>query len=83
MADDDRGPVQGVVAGDRIVDIGLEVELLKSAVSDQKWARRLSAWPFPATLGEVAQVVLPQPGARQLAVEVVERAAARTALGQP
>ena len=44
VSDDDGGPVQGVVAGDSVVDVSRSSSS-SGAVSGQKCARRLSAWP--------------------------------------
>ena len=58
VSDDDGGPVQGVVAGDGVVDIRLEIELLQRRRLRPEVCAQVERVALPAALGEEAQVSL-------------------------
>ena len=83
VADDHRGATQGVEAGDRVVDIRVQVEHLEVGRVRPEMSPQVEGVPLPAALREVLEVALPDPRATQLAVEQVQRSATGAALRQP
>ena len=83
MTDDHGRPAQGVQAGDRIVDVAVQVERLEVGGVRPEVRPQIEGVPLPAALCEVLEVPLPDPGATQLTVEQIQRSATGPALRQP
>ena len=81
VPDDDGRAMQRLVAGDDVLEVGAEVELLEGRRLRPEVTAQVEGMAFPAALREVLQVVLPEPRTGQLTVQVEERPAARAALG--
>jgi hypothetical protein len=61
MADDHRRATQGVQPGDRVVDVGVQVERLEVGGVRPEVRPQVERVTLPAALREVLEVALPDP----------------------
>ena len=83
VPDDHRRAPERIEAGDRIVEVGVQVERLEVGAVGPEMRAQVEGVALPATLGEVLQIALPDPRSGQLAVQQVQRPPPGAALGEP